>query len=98
MYKAVFHPKGNGVGAAPTFTLMWLLDALIFACTPLPHCLEEMLTFICTYVYIFLPSVLPKVTGWEKNSKNKVLAKMVNLSSSMDPVRCGVVIQAQRSL
>ena len=32
-------------------------------------------------------SVLPRVAGWEKNSKNKALAKMVNLSSSMDPVR-----------
>ena len=32
-------------------------------------------------------TVLPKVTGWEKDSKNKALPKMVNLSSSMDPVR-----------
>ena len=31
--------------------------------------------------------VLPKVTGWEKNDKNKSVPKMVNLSSSMDPVR-----------
>ncbi|XP_064398702.1 ubiquitin-like modifier-activating enzyme ATG7 [Halichondria panicea] len=30
---------------------------------------------------------LPKVMGWERNDKNKLAPKMVNLSSSMDPVR-----------
>ena len=30
---------------------------------------------------------VPKVVGWERNEKNKLQPKMVNLSSSMDPVR-----------
>ena len=30
---------------------------------------------------------LPKCIGWERNEKNKLMPKVVNLSSSMDPVR-----------
>ena len=30
---------------------------------------------------------LPKCVGWEKNEKDKLVPKVVNLSSSMDPVR-----------
>ena len=39
------------------------------------------------FLMCLLSIVLPKVTGWEKNDKNKSVPKMVNLSSSMDPVR-----------
>ena len=29
----------------------------------------------------------PKSVGWERNDKNKLSPRIVNLSSSMDPVR-----------
>ncbi len=30
---------------------------------------------------------VPRVMGWERNDKNKLAPRMVNLSASMDPVR-----------
>ena len=33
------------------------------------------------------PSIIPKVIGWERNEKNKLAPRFVNLSANMDPKR-----------
>ena len=40
------------------------------------------------YVYVIVIAASPKSVGWEKNAKNKLTSRKVDLSSSMDPVRC----------
>ena len=46
-----------------------------------------MLSTIPCQILLRLQTDLPKVVGWERNDKQKLAPKMVNLSSSMDPVR-----------
>ena len=46
--------------------------------------------FLTEFSHVFLYFCLtdcPKSVGWEKNQKQKMLPRMVNLSSTMDPVR-----------
>ena len=48
------------------------------------------------YVYVIVIAASPKSVGWEKNAKNKLTSRKVDLSSSMDPVRyvqCFVTIK-----
>ena len=51
--------------------------------------------FLSPFPSTSLPDTeLPKCVGWEKNEKNKLVPKMVNLSASMDPVRYEVKVQS----
>ena len=50
-------------------------------------CGQDMLSTIPCQILLRLQTDLPKVVGWERNDKQKLAPKMVNLSSSMDPVR-----------
>jgi len=38
-------------------------------------------------ILLFLETSTPKFVGWEKNEKQKLGPRMVNLSASMDPAK-----------
>ena len=48
----------------------------------------SMNNLVLRYLYVIVIAASPKSVGWEKNAKNKLTSRKVDLSSSMDPVRC----------
>ena len=49
--------------------------------------ISSLLYIQCIYVYVIVIAASPKSVGWEKNAKNKLTPRKVDLSSSMDPVK-----------
>ena len=66
-------------------TLLWALRTVCGTCILHSTVILEM------FVLLFVYTASPKSVGWEKNAKDKLSHRKVDLSSSMDPVRYAII-------